>query len=442
MISLWFSALSTLALLGLLLVLPVWIMAGQVWGLVALAGGLLLVSGINFLYMLRLYRWLEGPVDVPVPQGRGLWDHIFAGLHRRARLQGEQRRLLSDALERFRRAVQAFPDGIIIFNQHRQIEWINANAANHFQLDPGIDRGQALTNLIRQPDFVSYIDRGDFTEPLVFPNPRYAGQTLLVQVVSYAAGESLLLSRDVSDQERLDVMRRDFVANVSHELKTPLTVVAGFAEMLSDPELEPEPAQSRHYMSLIADQTQRMQHLIEDLLTLSVLESTAVAKREEVLDLQPLLQTLLREAEVLSAGKHRIGLKIEGYIQLQGNQQELRSALGNLVTNAVRYTPAGGEIQIRWVGTPGGGEFSVSDTGIGIAAEHIPRLTERFYRVDRARSRETGGTGLGLAIVKHVLSHHQASLEVESQPGKGSRFSARFPAARLRYGEGAQRLRA
>ena len=183
----------------------------------------------------------------------------------------------------------------------------------------------------------------------------------------------------------------------------------------------------------------RMQRLIEDLLTLSVLESTSVAQREEVVDLEPLLQTLHQEALVLSAGRHRISLKMEGYIQLQGNPQELRSALGNLVTNAIRYTPAGGEIELRWLGTQGGGEFAVTDTGIGIAPEHIPRLTERFYRVDRGRSRETGGTGLGLAIVKHVLSHHQATLEVESQPGKGSRFAARFPAMRLRYGEEARR---
>lgn len=439
MISLWFSALFPLALLGLFLVLPVWIMEGPVWGLVTLAAGLLGISALNFMYLLRLQRWLEGPPDRPVPEGRGLWNHVFAGLHHRARVRREQQQLLSDALERFRRAVQAFPDGIIIFNQHRQIEWINANAAVHFQLDPGKDRGQALTNLIRQPDFVSYVERGDYSAPVLFPNPRRAGQTLLVQVVSYAAGENLLLSRDVSDQERLDVMRRDFVANVSHELKTPLTVVAGFAEMLSDPELEPDPAQMRHYMALIAEQTHRMQRLIEDLLTLSVLESTSVAQREEVVDLEPLLQTLHQEALVLSAGRHRIRLKMEGYIQLQGNPQELRSALGNLVTNAIRYTPAGGEIELRWLGTQGGGEFAVTDTGIGIAPEHIPRLTERFYRVDRGRSRETGGTGLGLAIVKHVLSHHQATLEVESQPGKGSRFAARFPAMRLRYGEEARR---
>ncbi len=446
MISLWFNALFSLAGLGLLVVLPIWIMAGGIWALAALAGGLLLIGVFHFINLLRLQRWLEGPPDQPVPHGRGLWNHVFASLHRHSRRRTAQQYLLSDALERFRRAVQAFPDGIIIFNQHRQIEWINTNAAAHFQLDQAHDRGQALTNLIRQPDFVSYVERGDFEAPLVFANPRCAGQTLLVQVVSYAVGENLLLSRDVSDQERLDVMRRDFVANVSHELKTPLTVVAGFAEMLSDPELKPDPAQVQHYIGLIAEQTHRMQRLIEDLLTLSVLESTAVAQREEVVDLEPLFHTLQRDAEVLSAGRHRITLNVEGYLQLQGNPQELRSAFSNLVTNAIRYTQTGGEIRICWQGTPSAGVFSVTDTGPGIAAEHIPRLTERFYRVDRGRSRETGGTGLGLAIVKHVLSHHQAVLEVESQPGKGSRFAARFPASRLRHGEHhgeqVQRLRA
>lgn len=440
--SLWSKAAFSLVLLGLLVVLPIWIMEGAVWGLAALSCGLLLISCFHFIYLLRLHRWLEGPPDQPVPEGRGLWNQVFASLHRRARQRAEQQHLLSEALERFRRAVQAFPDGLVIFNQHRQIEWVNANAALHFQLDPAKDRGQGLTNLIRQPDFVSYLEREDYESPVVFPNPRCPGQTLLVQVVNYAVGENLLLSRDVSDQERLDVMRRDFVANVSHELKTPLTVVAGFAEMLSDPELEPAPAQVQQYMGLIAEQTNRMQRLIEDLLTLSVLESTVVAQREEVVDLEPLFRTLYRDAEVLSAGRHKITLKIEGYIQLQGNPQELRSAFGNLVTNAIRYTQEGGEIQICWQGTAAAGEFSVTDTGPGIAAEHLPRLTERFYRVDRGRSRETGGTGLGLAIVKHVLSHHQAVLEVESQVGKGSRFAARFPASRLRYGDQAQRLRA
>ena len=437
MIALWLHALSALALLGLLVVLPAWIVAGEFWGMAALAGGLLLISLFHFIYLLRLHRWLEGAPDQPVPEGRGLWNQIFASLHRRARQRAEQQRLLSDALDRFRRAVQAFPDGIVIFNQHRQIEWVNARAASHFRLDPQGDRGQPLTNLIRQPDFVDYLERGDYAAPVVFPNPRCPGQTLLVQVVSYALGENLLLSRDVSDQERLDVMRRDFVANVSHELKTPLTVVAGFAEMLADPDLEPDPAQVRHYMGLIAEQTHRMQRLIEDLLTLSVLESTAVAQREEVVDLEPLCRTLVRDAEVLSAGRHRISLRMEGYIQLLANPQELRSALGNLITNAIRYTPAGGEIRIHWQGLATGGAFAVTDTGIGIAAEHIPRLTERFYRVDRGRSRETGGTGLGLAIVKHVLSHHQATLEVESQPGRGSRFTARFPASRLRHAQDA-----
>lgn len=433
MISLWFSAYLPLALLGLFIVLPIWLMQGPVWGWAVLACGLLLISSINFFYLFRLQRWLEGPPDDPLPQGRGVWNHVYAGLHHRARLRREQQRLVSDALERFRSAVQAFPDGIVIFNQHRHIEWINNKAALYFQLDPGRDRGQALTNLIRQPDFVAYVEKGQYAEPLIFTNPRREGQTLLVQVVNYADGESMLLSRDVSDQERLDVMRSDFVANVSHELKTPLTVVSGFAEMLSDTELEPEPTQIRHFMGLIAEQTRRMQHLIEDLLTLSVLESTAEAQREEVVDLQPLIRALYEEARVLSAGRHRLSLKMEGFILLQGNPQELRSALGNLVTNAIRYTPEGGEIRISWTGTAAGGGFVVQDTGIGIAPEHLPRLTERFYRVDRGRSRETGGTGLGLAIVKHVLSHHQAVLEIESKPGKGSRFTARFPASRLRH---------
>ena len=426
----WRTAVLPLVLLGLG-VLPLWLACGATWGLAALAGGLLLLHGLHLRDLKRLERWLTGPPEDPVPETGGAWGIVLTRLYHRARQQREQRRLLREALERFRRAVQAFPDGIIIFNAHRQIEWINANAAAHFLLDPERDRGQALTNLIRQPDFVTYVERGDFAQPVHFQNPRRPGQILQARVVRYAAGENLLLSRDVSDQERLDVMRRDFVANVSHELKTPLTVVTGFAHMLADPEFAADPEEVRHYTGLIAEQSERMQRLIEDLLALSQLEASAVAAREETVDLQTLLKSLHAEAEALSAGRHTLHLEMRGCTLVRGNAQELRSAFGNLVSNAVRYTPAGGKIDIAWSGSREGGAFSVRDTGIGIAAEHIPRLTERFYRVDRGRSRESGGTGLGLAIVKHVLNHHQATLEIVSQPGKGSTFTARFPAARL-----------
>lgn len=420
-----------LVLLGLFVVFLAWVLEGPLWGLGTLVVVLLGVNGFHLYYAMRLKHWVGNPMDTPLPDGFGFWGNVFAALRRRVRKRAEERRTVEEALESFRRAVHAFPDGIIIFNEHGQIQWVNATAARYFQLDPVVDKGQVLTNLIRHPDFVTYIQGADFSLPLLFPNPRSVGQTLLVQVVSYAAGENLLLSRDVSDQERLDVMRRDFVANVSHELKTPLTVVVGFAEMLSDPDLSPEPEQVQMYVTMIAEQTRRMQSLIEDLLTLSALESASSIHQEEVVDLEPLLKNLHQEGEVLSGGRHQISVTIEGPCLLRGNAQELRSAFGNLLANAIRYTQEGGDICMNWRRCPEGGELSVVDTGIGIGPEHIPRLTERFYRVDRGRSRDTGGTGLGLAIVKHVLNRHQATLEVESELGKGTRFTARFPLVRL-----------
>jgi two-component system phosphate regulon sensor histidine kinase PhoR len=247
--------------------------------------------------------------------------------------------------------------------------------------------------------------------------------------VPFGEGKKLLVARDITDLERVDAMRRDFIANVSHELRTPLTVVGGFVETLADAPGLPA-AESRRYFDLMLDHTRRMQRLLDDLLTLSRLESAEYALKDEAIDVSELAQALKAEAESLSRGRHRVTLQLDSSAWLKGSLQEIRSALGNLVSNAVRYTPEGGEITLAWRDRDGECVFAVADTGEGIAAEHIPRLTERFYRVDRSRSRETGGTGLGLAIVKHVLTRHGARLEIQSIPGKGSTFSAVFPAHR------------
>jgi two-component system phosphate regulon sensor histidine kinase PhoR len=242
-----------------------------------------------------------------------------------------------------------------------------------------------------------------------------------------------LLSQDVTGAERLEAMRRDFVANVSHELRTPLTVLSGFLETIQD--LKLDGARVRDYVSMMAPQAERMKRLIEDLLTLSALEYATAPPPAQRVAVRALLERVRSEAEALSAGKHRISLSVQGEQDLVGAESEISSAFLNLATNAVRYTPKGGEIRLHWRSTGEGGEFSVEDTGIGIEPEHIPRLTERFYRVDRSRSRETGGTGLGLSIVKHVLVRHQAVLQVRSDIGKGSRFSVHFPPARLMASE-------
>ena len=424
--TLWWS----LALLCLVFA-PIALVFGLAWGLSALLAGFGLMLAWHLHYLRQLMDWLEGPLNAPLPRGRGAWEIAFTGLHRRVRVRLGQQKVLSETLDRFMRAFQALPDGVIAFDRHRHIDWINERAEAHFALSSASDRGQALTNLIRHPDFVAYLEGGNFDEPLIYRGGRVEGLTLLLQVIHYGEDQNLLVSRDISQLERMETMRRDFIANVSHELKTPLTVVAGFSEMLADGFTSYSEEEVAHYLKLICEQNARMQRLIEDLLTLSSLETGSSAPVEERVDVAAMLQSILSEARALSAGRHEIALALEAPTVIRGCANELRSAFGNLAGNAVRYTPQGGKIDLVWRRRDDGVEFVVADTGIGIAAQHLPRLTERFYRVDRSRSRETGGTGLGLAIVKHVLTRHHATLEIESEAGKGSRFMARFPAAIL-----------
>lgn len=410
---------------------PVWIFVGRQQAWETFCGGLLLYLLYHLWFLAKLMRWLRGPLDARVPAGWGIWEVAFAGLHRRVRIRLEQQHSLARALERFRLAGEALPDGVVVFNRHRQIDGLNAQAAAHFNLNPATDRGQPVTNLIRQPEMVSYLSAGQFDEPLLLQNDLHKGQTLQIQVIPYGDDQNLLISRDISQLERLENMRRDFVANVSHELKTPLTVVSGFVEMLVD-DFDAYPREDAlHYLRLVQEQSGRMQHLIDDLLTLSALETGSLTPLDERVEVPALLASIQQEARALSAGRHQISLVCEGPPVLLGCANELRSAFGNLASNAVRYTPDGGKVELIWRNTADGAAFTVADSGIGIAPQHIPRLTERFYRVDRSRSRETGGTGLGLAIVKHVLTRHQGHLEVESEAGKGSRFSACFPALRI-----------
>jgi len=413
--------------------LGLWLWYGPIWALAAVLGMLVLFGLHHLRQFTRLIRWLEQPPDQPLPTGGGAWEVVFAALHRRARVAAEERNQLGTALERFLLAGQALPEGVVILDDHHAIEWLNATAESHLGLSREQDTGSPITNLLREPDFVSYIEAGQFSEPLLLHPVRNPGCSLSLRVVPYGDARSLLLSRDISQIEKLETMRRDFVANVSHELRTPLTVVNGFIETLLDslPELSEEEA--RHFLTLVQEQAQRMQRLIEDLLTLSALETGRPPPSEESVALDELMAEVADEARALSGGRHQIDLAGVGGDSLLGSRNELRSALGNLVSNAVRYTPTGGAIRIAWEkAADGSGSFSVTDNGIGIESQHLPRLTERFYRVDRGRSRESGGTGLGLAIVKHALTRHQAALEISSELGKGSRFTARFPVQRLR----------
>ena len=375
-----------------------------------------------------LIRWLSDPQANPVPDGRGVWDHVFADLYRFARGAARQKSQLVRALARSRQAGQALPDGVVVLDQHNRIEWCNDNAEAHFALAQQADVGQPITNLVRQPEFVAYVKAGDFSKPIPLRSAR-GGLLLSVQLIPYGDAQKLLLSRDITGFEMIETMRRDFVANVSHELRTPLTVLAGFLETVR--ELRLDAVRMRDYLNLMADQTARMQRIVDDLLTLSTLESAPEPSRNEHIDVARLLAKLKSDAEALSGGRHRVTLDASKGFDVAGAESEIASAFGNLVSNAIRYTPAGGDVRLIWRASTAGAEFVVEDTGVGIEAHHIPRLTERFYRVDRGRSRETGGTGLGLAIVKHALMRHHATLEIQSEPGKGSRFAARFPARRV-----------
>ena len=380
----------------------------------------------------KLKRWVSQPRLTDPPEAEGAWGEVFNLLHRHRRATLRRRRELARLMVRSRRGAQALPYGVAVLDAEYRMDWCNDAAREHLGLDPERDRGQPIVNVVRAPEFVDYLRAGEFAEALRLKSPGSA-RTLALQIVSFGDEEHILLSQDVTGSERVEAMRRDFVANVSHELRTPLTVLAGFLETIQD--LKLDASRVRDYVSLMAPQAARMKRLIDDLLTLSALEHAPAPPDAERVALRPLLERVRAEAEALSAGRHRISLEAAGADDLLGAEGELASAFVNLATNAVRYTPAGGEIRICWrSGTrlaDGGAEFSVEDTGIGIDPEHLPRLTERFYRVDRGRSRETGGTGLGLSIVKHALARHQAMLAIDSTPGKGSRFIARFPAARL-----------
>ena len=429
MLKLWGRPLMAAAVVSIV-ALILWPILGATEAAVAWAVGLLLVLAHHFANLSRLYRWLENPSSATLPEGSGEWEEIFALLARLLRRRTQIESRLSAALERFQQAGAALPEGVIVLDDSDRIEWCNPRAEVYFGLSSQRDRGQQITYLVRMPQFQEYLETRNYREPLLLRLSRNDQElTLSVQLVPYGDRERLLLSRDITRWERMETTRRDFVANVSHELRTPLTVLGGFLETLSDMP-QPDADMLRRSLQLMSEQAARMQRLVEDLLTLSKLESAQNPLREDFVDLPEMARALVRDAQALSAGRHRFSLRVENEAGLKGGADELRSALSNLISNAVRYTPESGEIEVSWSKRDGEPVFAVRDTGIGIEPHHIPRLTERFYRVDRSRSRASGGTGLGLAIVKHVLSRHQARLDIASQPGKGSTFCVVFPAAR------------
>jgi two-component system phosphate regulon sensor histidine kinase PhoR len=410
--------------------LVLWLADDSGAALGVMACGALAIIAWHLYQLGRLTDWASGAIEGQVPEGSGVWAIAFAALYRRVRLRSARQRDLRVALDRFVSGAEALPEGVVVLDANHRIEWANPRAEAHLGLDLAHDKGAPIVNLVRQPTFVQYLASGDVREPVVIQSTRESAMTLSIQIVPFGMEEKLLMSRDITRLEAVARVRRDFIANVSHELKTPLTVIAGFIETLTDVELDER--QQKRCLALMQDQSQNMQRLVDDLLTLSSLESDQSPIDESVFAIVPMLLEVSADAKALSAGRHEITLTIGGAANVTGAREELASAFGNLVSNAVRYTPDAGRIALDWRLTPEGGEFTVADTGIGIASVHISRLTERFYRVDRSRSRATGGTGLGLAIVKHVLIRHQAELIIDSEPGKGSRFTVRLPRRRVK----------
>ncbi len=410
-----------------------------------MAGALLGAGLVGYLWLAmdvvrgeRFLRWLRAGTDSDVLLGSGLWGEVSDRVRRlvraRTRLAGQSDERLQDFLA----ALQASPNGVVLIDEQGRIEWFNQMAASHFGLDARRDLLQHMGNLVRDPGFAAYLAGRDYRGEVTMPGRAHSSSKpvkLSVHLHPYGEGRSLLLSRDITALEQADAMRRDFVANVSHEIRTPLTVLAGFVETLQT--LPLDETERHRYLDLMAQQSQRMQTLVSDLLTLSRLEGSPPPPTQDWIAVQTLLNQCQQDGRELSnllwQSTHDLQFTLDGPCEIAGAANELYSVMFNLVSNAIRYTPAGQRIDVRWQLMPDGSAvFSVQDTGVGIAPEHIARLTERFYRVDRSRSRETGGTGLGLAIVKHVAQRHGAELGIESVPGKGSRFSITFPANRVR----------
>ncbi len=385
----------------------------------------------HLFYLQKAMSWLEDFQLDRVPHGSGSWESLYAKIYRLAKSSERQRQQLTETLQDFRSATEAMPDGVVTLDEDNQILYANEQAEEHLGISTEKDAGRNLINIVRHPEFVSYLNGGSWEKSIVIRGIRSSNRVLQIQLIPYGTRQRLLMTRDITQIDRLETTRRDFVANVSHELKTPLTVLNGFLETLRDLPLREE--QRNQYLGLMQIQSQRMQNIVEDLLVLSKLESTVSVTQEDPIALPALIERLCTDAKSLSREQHQVHCLCGADSILIGAEDELSSAFGNLVSNAVRYTPAGGSITIQWALQPdGSGGLSVSDTGPGIESQHLPRLTERFYRVDRSRSRETGGTGLGLAIVKHVATRHQAQLLIDSEVGKGSRFTLLFPEKRIR----------
>ncbi len=423
----WFRTLGQLALV-LVAGLGVGLLLGQPW--LALTVAALGVVAWHYWKLRNVLLRLTARQRLEPPQGEGVWNELDRLLFRsQSEMRTRKRRLLS-MLRAYRAAAAALPDAVVVVERNSQrVLWFNEAATPLLGLRYPHHQNASIVAALQPLPMSQWLAAGRNAEPMMdVASPANPDLRLSLRLIPYSDELWLLVARDVTRTMRLEHMRRDFVANVSHELRTPLTVVHGYLEML-------DPADNPEWAPMLAEmqrQSQRMTQLVEDLLTLSRLEAREEALPEENVAMAPMLSTLRREAEALSQGKHRVSVTDEAGVDLWGSNKELHSAFSNLVSNAIRYTPAGGEIAVRFApDANGGATLSVRDSGYGIPAAHLPRITERFYRVSTSRSRESGGTGLGLAIVKHVLGLHGARLDIASEVGKGSEFACRFAPERV-----------
>jgi two-component system phosphate regulon sensor histidine kinase PhoR len=416
-------------ILNVIAALLLWGIFSPLAALSYLAAALLVLLLTHLLQLFKLERWLNNAQLETVPDAVDLWENAFSKLYKMMRKHQQTKQELASELKHIEQATAALPEGVAILNAANRIEWCNPLAEQHFGLDMQQDMMQDITYLVRQPEFVDYLQAGIFDAPLVMKPSRHDDMVLSIKLVHYGDDKRLLISQNITQLERIENMRRDFVANVSHELRTPLTVVSGFVENLQYMD-DLNRDQIRRALRLVSEQTRRMSNLVADLLTLSRLENDQTPLSEDMVDVATLLQEVYEDGLLLSDGRHTLQLDNTGCGKLRGNREELRSAFSNFVSNAVRYTPNNGVIVLRWWRRAEQPIFSVKDNGIGIASQHLPRLTERFYRVELSRSRETGGTGLGLAIVQRIAMRHQAKLEIFSEEGNGSEFLLVFPIKR------------
>ncbi len=408
-------------------------------GVVGLAGwsigmpveGLMIAFAIYAVWslssLMRLQRWVMGRQRAAPPSDMGVWSDIAGYVHNRHQAGRMRRRRLIRLLRAYREAAEALPDGVMVLSNTRQLVWSNASARRLLGLDRHRHRGQVIDHLLQNRQILEWLAAERVDQPLIdVPSPINGDIRMSMRLIPYAETQWLLVVRDISTLLKLEQVRRDFVANVSHELRTPLTVIHGYLDLM-EPEEMPD---SSGMIIEMRRQSTRMTQIVEDLLTLSRLDAQE-GLYDEPVAMSAMLSMLKREAEALSGGQHRIEVHLESRHDLIGSPTDLHSAFSNLVFNAVRYTPAGGRVDIHWTDIVDGASLSVLDTGHGIPAEHLPRITERFYRVSTSRSRERGGTGLGLSIAKHILALHQARLRIESTLGVGSAFHCEFPSSRL-----------